>query len=69
VPQPKPLFDGKSFAGWEGDTKKWWRIENGEIVVVQRPKKFRTTISSPQPGITRISCCAEIQAHWLGGIH
>jgi hypothetical protein len=28
----KPLFDGKSFAGWEGDTKKTWRIEDGAIV-------------------------------------
>ena len=27
-----PLFDGKSFAGWEGDTAKTWRIDNGEIV-------------------------------------
>lgn len=27
-----PLFDGKSFAGWDGDTKATWRIENGEIV-------------------------------------
>jgi hypothetical protein len=27
-----PLFDGKSFTGWEGDTAKTWRIENGEIV-------------------------------------
>ncbi len=29
---PVPLFDGKSFDGWEGDTAKTWRIENGEIV-------------------------------------
>lgn len=29
---PKPLFDGKTFTGWEGDTAKTWRIENGEIV-------------------------------------
>jgi hypothetical protein len=29
---PKPLFDGKSFAGWEGDTEKTWRIEDGCIV-------------------------------------
>ena len=29
---PKPLFDGKTFAGWEGDTEKTWRIESGEIV-------------------------------------
>lgn len=26
------LFDGKSFNGWEGDTLKTWRIENGAIV-------------------------------------
>lgn len=26
------LFDGKTFAGWEGDTAKIWRIEDGAIV-------------------------------------
>ena len=26
------LFDGKTFAGWEGDTKNTWRIEDGCIV-------------------------------------
>jgi hypothetical protein len=26
------LFDGKTFAGWEGDTNKFWRIENGAFV-------------------------------------
>jgi hypothetical protein len=31
-PQPVSLFDGKSFAGWEGDTKKTFRIEQGAIV-------------------------------------
>jgi hypothetical protein len=30
--EAKPLFDGKSFAGWEGDTKTTWRIEDGAIV-------------------------------------
>ncbi len=30
--RPVPLFDGKSFAGWEGDTKNTWRIEDGAIV-------------------------------------
>jgi hypothetical protein len=30
--KPVPLFDGKSFQGWEGDTQKTWRIENGAIV-------------------------------------
>ncbi len=29
---PKPLFDGKTFAGWEGDTAQTWKIENGEFV-------------------------------------
>ncbi len=28
---PVPLFDGKTLAGWDGDTKVW-RVENGEIV-------------------------------------
>jgi hypothetical protein len=30
--KPRLLFDGKSLAGWEGDTKKTWRIEKGVIV-------------------------------------
>jgi hypothetical protein len=30
--EPMPLFDGKTFTGWEGDTEKTWRIENGEFV-------------------------------------
>ena len=29
---PTVLFDGASFAGWNGDTKNTWQIENGEIV-------------------------------------
>jgi hypothetical protein len=28
----KPLFDGKTFAGWDGDTKKTWRIQDGTLV-------------------------------------
>ncbi len=28
----KPLFDGKTFAGWDGDTKKTWRIEDGALI-------------------------------------
>jgi len=27
-----PLFDGKTFSGWEGDTNKTWRIEDGALV-------------------------------------
>lgn len=29
---PKPLFDGKTFEGWEGDTAKTFQIEDGCIV-------------------------------------
>lgn len=29
--EAKPLFDGKTFAGWEGDTKKTWKIVDGAI--------------------------------------
>src|SRR6185369_8069113 len=27
-----PIFDGKSFKGWEGDTNKTWRIVEGALV-------------------------------------
>ena len=27
-----PLFDGKTFNGWQGDIKNNWKIENGAIV-------------------------------------
>jgi hypothetical protein len=30
--EEKPLFDGKTLDGWEGDTEKTWRIEDGAIV-------------------------------------
>lgn len=29
--EEKSLFDGKTFEGWEGDTEKTWRIEDGAI--------------------------------------
>lgn len=29
--EPTSLFDGKTFAGWEGDTEKTWRLDNGTI--------------------------------------
>ena len=29
---PASLFDGKTFAGWDGDTNHTWRIEDGAIV-------------------------------------
>ena len=30
--KPTALFNGKDFTGWEGDTRKTWRIEDGAIV-------------------------------------
>ena len=29
---PVPIFDGKTFDGWEGDTQKTWRIVDGAFV-------------------------------------
>ena len=29
---PVQLFDGKTFDGWDGDTAKTWRIEDGALV-------------------------------------
>ena len=36
---PVPIFDGKTLAGWEGDTA-WWRVEGGEI----RGGSFKTKV-------------------------
>src|SRR5687767_12706615 len=30
--KPVSLFDGRTFTGWEGDTKSTWRIQDGAIV-------------------------------------
>lgn len=30
--EPRRLFDGQSFAGWNGDLEKTWRIDQGVIV-------------------------------------
>jgi hypothetical protein len=32
VQKPVPLFDGRTFTGWEGDIKSTWRIQDGAIV-------------------------------------
>jgi hypothetical protein len=37
--KPVSLFDGKSFAGWDGDTKVTWRIEDGCMVGGSLTKK------------------------------
>jgi hypothetical protein len=31
-PKPVPLFDGKTLTGWEGDTEKTWKVQDGAIV-------------------------------------
>jgi hypothetical protein len=35
-----PLFDGKTFTGWDGDTKATWRIEDGCLVGGSLTKKI-----------------------------
>jgi Domain of Unknown Function (DUF1080) len=30
--KPVPLFDGKTLKGWEGNTEKTWKVEDGAIV-------------------------------------
>ncbi|MCX6857235.1 MAG: DUF1080 domain-containing protein [Verrucomicrobia bacterium] len=37
--EPVPLFDGKTFAGWEGDIGSVWRIEDGAFVAGSLEKK------------------------------
>jgi Domain of Unknown Function (DUF1080) len=36
---PVPLFDGKTFDGWEGDTKSTWRIEEGALMAGSLERK------------------------------
>lgn len=36
---PIPLFDGKTFTGWEGDIDTVWRIEDGALVAGSLKKK------------------------------
>jgi hypothetical protein len=31
APKPVPIFDGRTLAGWQGDTAKTWRVEDGAI--------------------------------------
>jgi Domain of Unknown Function (DUF1080) len=37
--EPVPLFDGKTFSGWEGDTGSVWRVEDGALVAGSLEKK------------------------------
>src|SRR2546423_1878832 len=38
--KPVALFDGKTFAGWDGDTKGTWHIKDGCIVGGSLEKKI-----------------------------
>lgn len=54
-----PLFDGQSFAGWEGDTQKTWRIEDGALVAgdlnVKAPRnEFLATVKSYKNFVLRL---------------
>jgi hypothetical protein len=54
-----PLFDGKTFDGWEGDTQKTWRIEDGALVAgdlnVKFPRnEFLATVKSYKNFILRL---------------
>ncbi len=49
--KPVALFDGRSFAGWDGDIKSTWRIQDGAIVggslTVQVPRNEFLTTTRP----------------------
>jgi len=36
---PAPLFDGKTFTGWQGNTTEVWRIEEGALTAGSLTKK------------------------------
>src|SRR4051812_41215047 len=43
-----PLFDGRSFRGWEGDTVKTWRIENGTLIGGSLEGTNETFLATPK---------------------
>ncbi len=58
---PVPLFDGKTFTGWEGDIGSVWRVEDGALVAGslerrQEKNNFLTT--------TRSYTDFELTLHW-----
>jgi hypothetical protein len=52
-----PLFDGRTFTGWEGDTATVWRIDDGTIVAGSldrrhasgRTARASASLSRPRP--------------------
>ena len=60
-PKGVPLFDGRTFDGWEGDTKKTFRIEDGAVVggSLKQPvphNEFLCTKKSYKNFILRADC-------------
>jgi hypothetical protein len=51
-----PLFDGRTFAGWEGDTTVW-RIDDGTIVAgsLDRRQEKNDFLCTTKRGATRSS--------------
>ncbi len=45
------LFDGKTFAGWEGDTAKTWRVEDGALVAgtLEKPQEKNDFLATTKP--------------------
>ena len=57
--KPVALFDGRSFAGWDGDIKGTWRVQDGAIVggsqTAQVPRnEFLTTTRSFADFVLRV---------------
>jgi hypothetical protein len=57
--KPVSLFDGKTFDGWDGDTKATWRVEDGCLVGGSRTTKvprneFLATKSSYKDFVLRL---------------
>ena len=61
----KPLFDGKTFDGWEG-SQEVFRIEDGAIVGGSLKKPCRKRVPLHQARIRRLRVAAEVQAAGQG---
>jgi hypothetical protein len=61
--RPMSLFDGKSFAGWDGDTRNIWRIEDGCIVGGSLKRKVPAQrVSGDDAELWRLRPASAVQA-------
>ena len=73
--KPVALFDGKTLAGWEGDTEKTWKVEDGAIVsgsldAVVPHNEFLCTTKTFENFELKVSVkvvCDKVKAN--GGVH